>query len=169
MELKVIGLDPGTLKMGYGVLFLKEGQIRYVDCGFFCFAGKESMENRLYEINNYLEKLFKKHCPQHTAVEQVFVGKNPDSAFKLGQAFGVSVCQARKHRSKVFHYPARLVKKTVAGSGGCDKEGVRFFVKNVLNIKESDLKSLDASDALAVALCHVYHFQNQTGRGMFKS
>ena len=167
MDLKVVGLDPGTLKMGYGVLFLKEGKIRYTASGCFSFSSKESMENRLYGIHNHLEKLFKKHRPQHTAIEQMFVGKNPSSAFKLGLVFGISVLSARKHGSKVFHYPPRLVKKTVSAGGGSDKNSVRFFVKNVLNIEENEMESLDASDALAVALCHIYHFQNQMGRVTF--
>ena len=131
-----------------------------MDCGVFALSGKDPIEKRLYQINHDLECVLQKHRPHDMAIEKVFFGKNPNSAFALGQAFAMALYQAHKWSLGVFQYSARSVKKTVTGQGGADKESVYYFVHNILKMKKK-IQSLDASDALAVALCHAYHSQNK--------
>ena len=156
--MKVIGLDPGTLKMGYGILVLKSNKIECLDCSTLVFSPKKSLGSRLDEMDQQLSCLFKKYKPEHTAIEKMFLGKNPDSAFKLGQAFGIGLCQAHRWSSQVFEYSSRTIKKSVVGSGSAGKESIRLWMNRFFKMK---INSLDASDALAVALCHIYHNQAQ--------
>lgn len=160
MELKVMGLDPGTLKMGYGILSLKQDKTELLDYGAFVFSGKQCMGQRLCLINENLENLFKKYKPDHVAIEKMFLGKNPDSAFKLGQAFAMGLYQSYKWSCDVFQYSAKTIKKSVTGHGGADKESVRYFINNIFQPKKK-IDFQDTSDAIAVALCHGYHVQNK--------
>ena len=114
---------------------------------------KAPLEKRLLTLGEALEELYQKNFVSETALERVFVGKNPDSAFKLGQAFGLCAYQAVRYNSKVFSYPARYVKQVVTGSGRADKEMVKNFVLNTFSLKSRAFEN-DATDALAVALCH---------------
>ena len=156
--MKVLGLDPGTLKMGYAVLCFEKSQIKPLVCSYLQFSASKSLEFRFYEMDRQLDKIFKKYKPEHTAIEKVFLGKNPQSAFKLGQAFGIGLLGACKWSSKVFEYSSRTIKKTVSGRGSCGKENIRAFINHFLKI---DIKSLDACDAAAAALCHIHHYRTQ--------
>ena len=127
-----MGLDPGTLKMGYGVLSLKLDKTKLLDYGTLTFSNKDSLGLRLCQMNDKLENLFKVHKPNHVAIEQVFIGKNPSSSFKLGHAFAMSLYQSHKWSCDVFQYSTRTVKKWVTGHGGADKESVHYFVNNIL-------------------------------------
>ena len=157
----VLGLDPGTVKTGFAVVALEKGAMSLVDFGVLLAPVKAPLPERLFHIGKGLKGLYKKHSIADTALEQIFFGKNPDSAFKLGQAFGICVYQAIDSRSKVFTYAARYVKQSVTGSGNADKNSVKTFVLNIFGLKESAEGHLvsDATDALAVALCHIYEKQ----------
>lgn len=165
--MKVIGLDPGTLKMGYGVLQMDADKVTYLDSGTMTLNTKEVLGSRLSALGDKLDDLFQKYQPDHVVLEKVFFGKNPDSAFKLGMAFGLAFYKAHHRKCQVFEYATRKVKKAVAGSGSADKIQVRTFVQNILKIK--DIKMLDTSDALAVALCHIYHQQGLQSLSNLKS
>lgn len=158
MKITVLGLDPGTLKMGYGILTLNSNRIECLESSRILCPKKYNMGERLYHLNHKLSEVFKKYKPHHTAVERVFFGKNADSAFKLGQAFGMSLYQSHKWSCKVYEYSARTVKKSITGTGSASKESILFCIKNILNISPC---SLDASDALALALCHIYWLKTQ--------
>ena len=149
----VLGLDPGTVKIGFALLVVQDSKMSFLDMGVLKARAGSPLEQRLLTLGQALEGLYQKHSVSETALERVFLGKNPDSAFKLGQAFGICAYQAVQHGSTVFSYPARYVKQMVTGSGRADKEMVKNFVLNSFGIKESAFEN-DATDALAVALCH---------------
>lgn len=152
MGLVILGIDPGTVITGYGV-------IEVCDQNVFCRAYGVIQPNRILSfgkrihfINKELEDIYKLYRPHHTAVEKVFFGKNPNTAFKLGHVFAICLLQSEKQNSEFFEYASRFVKKTVTFSGRASKELVRQFVANYFHLS---LKGpLDGTDALALALCH---------------
>ena len=149
----ILGIDPGTVVTGYGVLSYSEEEVLCKDYGVIEAPRKASLQKRVGFINKNLEKLYKLHKPSHTAVEKIFFGKNPEVAFKLGHIFALCLLHSQNNGSEFFEYPARFVKKSVTFSGRASKELVCQFVKNSLSL-EGEESYLDATDALAVALCH---------------
>ena len=158
MTIKVLGLDPGTLRMGCGVLAFHSGGIECLDHSLIVCPKKYSMGERLFLLSEKLSEIFEKHRPDHVALEKVFFGKNADSAFKLGQAFGIGLYQSQKWSCSVYEYAPRTVKKSVTGTGGASKESVYACIQNILKVSPN---SIDSSDALALALCHIYQYQAQ--------
>ena len=156
-ELYIMGLDPGTFRMGYGVICAHHDELKHVQSGVL-ESHKKNVAERLLDINQQLTDIFKKQCIQHVAVEKTFLGKNPDSAFKIGQAFGMGCSEAYRWSCKVFEYDVRYIKKAVTGSGSATKESVAYVVQNILQTESFNY--LDQSDALAVAICHAYATQN---------
>ena len=151
--LLILGIDPGTIKTGYGVILAEGSRVECKDYGVITPPVKTSFIKRVRFIHDALDDLYKKHKIHHTAVEKIFFGKNPQTAFKLGHVFASCLLQSQKHESLFFEYPARFVKKSVTFSGRASKDLVRRFVNNKLSIVSQE--ALDATDALAVALCHV--------------
>lgn len=159
MKITIMGLDPGTLNMGYGILLAHPHSIERIDSGVLS-SSNNSIGERISELYNHLKKIFQKHKPDHCAIEKVFLGKNPKSTFALGQAFSISLLNAHQNSCKVFEYETKVIKKSVTGSGSASKESVAFMVKNILNMKQ-DITPMDQSDALATALCHAYICQTR--------
>lgn len=157
MEEIILGIDPGTRVTGYGVVDVTGDRFSCLDYGVIAPPSGFSLAERVDFINQGLENLYQTHHPDHTAVEKVFFGKNPEVAFKLGHIYALCLLQSRKNGSEFFEYPARFVKKSITSSGRASKEWTRQFVNNVFSLKEQ--KALDATDALAVALCHCRQLQ----------
>ena len=157
MEWVVLGIDPGTRVTGYGVVAVADSQFTCLDYGVIAPPRKFSLAERVCFISQGLEKLYQAHHPRHTAVEKVFFGRNPEVAFKLGHIFALCLLHSQKHGAEFFEYPARFVKKKITSSGRASKEWTRQFVTNFFSLNEQ--KALDATDALAVALCHCREFQ----------
>ncbi|MCY4512542.1 MAG: crossover junction endodeoxyribonuclease RuvC [Bdellovibrionales bacterium] len=153
----ILGIDPGTRVTGYGVVAVTGGQVSCVDYGVIAPPNRFSLAKRVGFINQGLENLYQTHHPCHTAIEKVFFGKNPEVAFKLGHIFALCLLQSQKNGSEFFEYSARFIKKSITSSGRASKEWTRQFVNNVFSLKEQ--KALDATDALAVALCHCRELQ----------
>ena len=105
-----------------------------------------------------METLMKKYKPQQVSVEKIFLGKNADSAFKLGHARGVSMYESAKGGAEIFEYATRVVKKGIVGTGAADKDQVKMAVMRLLNLKA--IQQIDASDALALAVFHAYQIMN---------
>ena len=158
-ELSIMGLDPGTFKMGYGIISINSSGLKYTHSGVLESYTK-ILGERLLELNQQLTSVFEKYPIHHVALEKMFLGKNTDSAFKLGQAFGMGCSEAYRWSCPVFEYDVRYIKKSVTGLGSASKESVAYVVQNILQLGES-IKSLDQSDALAVAISHAYFYQNQ--------
>lgn len=148
----IIGLDPGSVFTGYGVIEYDGRTVKYLAHGVIKNNSKEDFSKRLLKIGAELSEVFGKFGPTHVVVERIFLGKNVDSAFKLGHVRGVAFYEARKVQAEVVEYAAREVKKGITGYGAAEKEQVRLLVLNYLKIKENI--QIDASDALALAIYH---------------
>ncbi len=147
----VLGLDPGSIRTGYGLVEFS-GQIeRHVASG--CVRPRSSvMVDRLREIFEVITELVERYQPHEVAIERVFVHRNPDSALKLGQARGVALCAAVTLSAPVFEYAPRMIKQSVVGTGTADKTQVSHMIQALLKVPKP--LSADASDALAACLCH---------------
>lgn len=154
----ILGLDPGTRTTGFGCIEWPENlrgqtQPRLLGCGIISLESAVSLPQRLCELSDNLRELILKWSPDDIVVEKVFLGKSADSAFKLGHARGVILAEAARCASaKVHEYATRQVKQGVGGSGSADKMQVMARVQYFLGLQKID--SLDASDALALALFH---------------
>lgn len=157
-DLIIIGVDPGSKFTGFGVISQSNEGLKHLEHGVVETPQERSFAERLADIAGKLFPVFERWPGACTAVERVFLGKNPDSAFKLGHARGVCLMVAGKFRSPVFEYAARKVKKVVTGHGGAEKEHVRVVVSQLLQIPLYQTR-LDASDALALAICHAQEAQ----------
>lgn len=154
---RILGIDPGSLVTGYGVIDSEGQTLKYVDCG--CVRpGAEDFIDRLKDIYYGISKVVEIYKPDEIAVERAFVHKNADSALKLGQARAAAICGTLAVSVPLFEYTPRAVKLSVVGKGGAGKEQVQHMVKILLGLR-GDLQA-DSADALAVALCHA------TGRGL---
>ena len=149
---RILGIDPGSRTTGYGVIDKDGSRLGFVTCGTIRTSSDMDLSDRLLEIFEGLMLVIEKHQPDVAAVEDVFVAHNPRSALKLGHARGVAVLAAKKSGIKVHDYPPRMVKQAVAGYGHAEKEQVQNMVCALLELSSSP--SSDASDALAVAICH---------------
>jgi crossover junction endodeoxyribonuclease RuvC len=148
----ILGIDPGSRFLGYGVVSVHAGQIKAVDFGVLKFNSEVPLSERLLTIGEGVRELFARFKPDQLSLEKIFLSKNADSAFKLGHARGVIIYEALKARAEVYEYATRVVKKGITGNGGAEKEHVRLVVRNMLSL--GPVKSLDASDALAMACYH---------------
>ncbi|MFZ3230319.1 MAG: crossover junction endodeoxyribonuclease RuvC [Pseudobdellovibrio sp.] len=160
----ILGIDPGSRFLGYGVISVQGATMTALDFGVLKFNAETPLSERLQDIGLGVQELFKKFKPNHVSLEKIFLGKNADSAFKLGHARGVIIYEALLAGCEVHEYATRIVKKGITGNGGAEKEQVRAVVCNILRIPV--LKSLDASDALAMACFHfsqlkVIHIRKQ--------
>lgn len=152
--IRILGIDPGSRITGYGIIDSDGRRSIHVASGCIRTAGSEGMPARLQAIFRAVQQLMADYHPAAVAVEQVFVARNPDSALKLGQARSAAICATFDVGAEVYEYAARAVKQAVVGLGHADKAQVSHMVAVLLNHREA--LQVDASDALAVALCHAH-------------
>ncbi len=150
----VLGVDPGTLVTGFGVVSRKGATLRLLASGTITMSPGSSIPERLSTIYSRLQHVLTAHHPDEFAIESAFYGKNAQSALKLGHARGVCLLAAVQHGLSPAEYSPREVKKAVVGNGNASKGQVQFMVKALLGIK-GDVMAVDASDAIATALCHL--------------
>jgi crossover junction endodeoxyribonuclease RuvC len=149
---RILGLDPGSLRTGFGVIDCAGGTLTIVAQGCIATSGGP-LADRLRIIHTKVAELIQLHNPQEIAVERVFLSKNADSALKLGQARGAALA-AVPAALGVHEYAARAIKLAVVGVGGAEKAQVAHMVKQLLRV---NLKlAADAADALAIAICHAH-------------
>ncbi len=151
----VLGVDPGTLVTGFGVVSSVHDQLQLLEAGTIKNRGEQSMPIRLQRIYEGLQALIDRHHPDEFAIESAFYGKNAQSALKLGQARGVSILAAVEKQIPTTEYSPREVKQAVAGKGTATKEQVQFMVRALLHLP-TDKMGHDTSDAIAVAICHLH-------------
>jgi crossover junction endodeoxyribonuclease RuvC len=151
----ILGIDPGTLITGYGVIDVRNGMRTMIDCGTVRNRPDRSMPLRLKEIYERVAAVIEKHQPDEFAIETAFCGKNAQSALKIGHARGVSILAAVLRQLPTSEYAPREVKKVVTGNGAASKQQVRMMVHTILGLEKLP-RALDVSDALAVAICHSY-------------
>ncbi len=147
----IAGIDPGLAATGFGVIEQIGNKITPLEWGVIR-SGDGTLAERLQKIHNKLIDVFEKHNPELIGIEDIFIGQNPRSALMLGHARGVILLAASLRECRVFEYPARSVKQSVVGNGGARKEQVRFMVSRLLATGDKKI-AMDASDALAVAIC----------------
>ena len=152
----ILGIDPGTLSMGYGIIEVTGLHITLIEMQVLKLPAKKDNHERLRLIYKKVEALIKKHKPHEFAIEAPFFGKNVQSMLKLGRAQGVAIAAAMSAGLEVTEYSPKKVKQSVTGNGNAGKEQVWKMLRQLLSLQE-DPVSYDATDAVAVALCH--HFQ----------
>lgn len=155
----VLGIDPGSLKTGWGVVEVEGSQVRYLGAGILRL-GTGSMAERLLCLHQGLSEVFMEFRPGVCAVEEVFLAKNFQSALKLGQARGVAVLAAGLHAVPVEEFAAKTVKQAVCGQGQATKAQMQSMVIRLLGLSENPGE--DAADALGIAVCCAH---TKTGAG----
>jgi crossover junction endodeoxyribonuclease RuvC len=160
----IVGIDPGTTIMGYGVIRATGKQkVELLEMGALHLAKYKDHALKLKRIHDRVAALIETHAPDHLAVEAPFFGKNVQSMLKLGRAQGVALAAALAREVPIAEYAPRRIKQSITGQGAASKEQVAAMVARTLGTSVSDLpKELDATDGLAVALCH--HFALATPR-----
>ncbi len=156
----ILGIDPGTLFMGFGIIRLEGSRLQLVEMGTLKLGAIADPYERLSKIHESVMSLINRHAPNAFAIEAPFYGKNVQSMLKLGRAQGVALAAAIQSGLKACEYSPRKVKKAITGNGNATKEQVSEMIQHILKHR-LEVKSLDATDALAVAICH--HFQLQSG------
>ncbi|WP_026605609.1 crossover junction endodeoxyribonuclease RuvC [Methylocapsa acidiphila] len=150
--IRIIGIDPGLRRTGWGVIESCGSRLIYVACGAVRSNEKAALSERLRELHDGLAAVISAYAPAEAAVEETFVNRDPQSALKLGQARGIALLAPARAGLPVAEYAANLIKKTIVGAGHAEKAQVAMMVKFLL--PASDAASADAADALAVALTH---------------
>ena len=158
----ILGIDPGTIVMGYGLITIHNNKVSLLELGVLKPGKVKDGYKKLQLIFNTVSGLITKYQPTDFAIEAPFFGKNVQSMLKLGRAQGVAIAAAMRHGLEVTEYSPKKVKQSITGNGNADKEQVMKMLQTLLSFKESP-KHYDATDALAVALCH--HFQTNSAIG----
>ena len=153
--IRILGVDPGLRNTGWGVIEVSGTRLAYVSCGSIRTGAAASLAERLALIHRALVRLVEDQRPAEAAVEETFVNRDPQSTLKLGQARGVALAALALQGLPVAEYAANLIKKTVVGVGHAEKAQVAMMVRMLL--PSSQVRSPDAADALAVAICHAQH------------
>lgn len=150
---RVMGIDPGSVITGYGIIESDGTRSFYLAHGHIRVKG-DSFPARLGHIHSELSAILERWAPEEVAIEQVFMSNNPMSALKLGQARGAAITAVVARQISVAEYAARMVKQVVTGSGSADKPRVQTMVKALLQIERT--LQVDAADGLAIAICHAH-------------
>ena len=163
----IIGIDPGTRVMGYGILGIKGKEPQLIAMGVLKLNLMDDHYMRLHHIYERVSGLVKQYLPDEMAIEAPFFGKNVQSMLKLGRVQGVAMAAALNQQIPITEYEPRKIKIAITGNGAASKEQVCAMLQRTLHIAQEDLpKFLDATDALAAALCHFYESQKpQFARG----
>jgi crossover junction endodeoxyribonuclease RuvC len=152
----ILGIDPGTLVMGHGIIAVNGNSMQLLEMNVLKLSGKKDNYDRLQMIHLQIMTLIKKYKPHEFAIEAPFFGKNVQSMLKLGRAQGVAIAAAISAGLPVTEYSPKKIKQSITGNGNADKEQVWKMLQHILTLKERP-RHFDATDALAVAICH--HFQ----------
>ena len=153
--MRILGIDPGTLRLGYGVIECADAgaaKVQYVECGVISAPAKHARPARLAEIGRGLRDLMAEVRPDAVAMEEAFHGANVQSALALGEARGVAIFVAAEHGITITGYPPATVKLAVVGHGRATKQQVGYLVRALLAMRRTP--EPDAADALAIAICH---------------
>jgi crossover junction endodeoxyribonuclease RuvC len=154
-SIRLVGIDPGLRRTGWGVIESDGVRLRYVASGHVVSTPNETLAFRLREIFEGLSSVIKTMKPQEAAVEETFVNDNARVTLRLGQARGMALLAPAMLSIDVFEYPPNLIKKTVVGAGHADKKQVQMMIKVLL--PRATFKNADEADALAIAICHAHN------------
>jgi len=154
--MKVLGIDPGSETLGWGVVEGEGLKYKLVDFGTVKSSPKESFSKRLLKIYDGVEAVIATFKPDTLSVEEAFYANNVKVALKLGQVRGVVLLSGEKNGLEISEYSPRLIKQTVVGYGNAEKHQVQEMVRLLLRLQKAP-EPHDASDALAIAICHFHH------------
>ncbi|MDD2839634.1 MAG: crossover junction endodeoxyribonuclease RuvC [Rickettsiales bacterium] len=154
----IIGIDPGLIKTGWGVINKIDNQVKYIASGTIKTDVKLPLSERLLNIYNEVDTLIKTYAPKQFSIEETFVNKNPLSSLKLGHARGVAILAAALNNIPVFEYSPNLIKKTITGAGKAEKQQMIAMIKYIFPC--ANPKTEDEADALCIAVCHCNHITN---------
>jgi crossover junction endodeoxyribonuclease RuvC len=159
----ILGIDPGTIVMGFGLISVTGSLVSLLELGVLKPGKVKDSYKKLQLIFNTVSGLITKYQPTDFAIEAPFFGKNVQSMLKLGRAQGVAIAAAMRHGLEVTEYSPKKVKQSITGNGNAGKEQVMKMLQTILSFKET-AKQFDATDALAVALCHHYQCNPVLGK-----
>lgn len=162
--MRILGIDPGTLRTGWGVVETSGSRLIAVDAGVIRTRAKAPLADRLLAIHRGLVDLITDHAPDHVAVEDIFFAKHANAALKLGHVRGVALLTAAQAGIEVTAYPPALVKKTLTGRGRADKDQIARIVAAILGLR--DPPAPDAADALAIAVTHAQARRVRSAAGL---
>ena len=151
----ILGIDPGTNLLGYGVILVDKKSVHYVDMGVLDMRKEKDHFLKLNRIFEGVGQIMDRYAPDDMAIEAPFYGKNVQTMLKLGRAQGAAIAAAIHRQIPVFEYAPRKVKMAITGRGDASKEQVKLLMEKTLH-QSFEAKFLDASDALAIAMCHFY-------------
>ena len=154
----ILGIDPGTIIMGYGLIEIKGTSMQLLDLNVLKLSAKIDAYEKLEKIHFRIQQLILEYKPDYFAIEAPFFGKNVQSMLKLGRAQGVAIAAAMQAGLTVNEYSPKKIKQSITGNGNAGKEQVMKMLQHLLQFN-TDPKYMDATDALAVAVCH--HFQQK--------
>jgi len=157
----ILGIDPGTTIMGYGIIQIVEKKPVLIAFGIIDLRKFSDHYVKLKKIFDRVTSLIDQYHPDELAIEAPFFGKNVQSMLKLGRAQGVAIAAALSRSMPIFEYAPRKIKMSITGQGNASKEQVAMLLKSLLKIKELPAE-LDATDGLAAAMCHFYQSNNPT-------
>jgi crossover junction endodeoxyribonuclease RuvC len=169
----ILGIDPGSRHTGYGVIECEGGRQQVVEYGVLNLDVTSDHSLRLKQIYDRLTKVIERCLPDESAIEMPVYGRNPQSMLKLGRAQAAAMLAVVNRQIPATHYTPKEVKKSVTGNGNATKEQVRYMIRSLLSIDDEndphlDKLLLDASDALAVALCHSHRQAGTARRDNYK-
>lgn len=148
----ILGIDPGTRNMGYALIALEKGKITLIEAGLIKMKA-EDLQFQIPQMVEGLERIFANHSVDEVAIEDIFYAHNPATTIKLAQFRGAIMLKLLQEFGQFSEYTALQVKKALTGKAKASKEQVNFMVKRLLNIKK-EIKPMDISDAIAVAITH---------------
>ena len=153
--IRILGIDPGLRRTGWGVIDISGNRLSYVGCGSLATDDRADLATRLVAIHDGLIAVIEQFRPEEAAVEATFVNKDASATLKLGQARGVALLVPARTGIAVHEYAPNLVKKTIVGAGHSEKNQIRMMIGVLL--PKADPESEDAADALAIAVTHAHH------------
>jgi crossover junction endodeoxyribonuclease RuvC len=152
---RIIGIDPGLQRTGWGIIDCAGNRLSFVACGTVTSDGKADLADRLLSLHDGLMEVIGTHHPDEAAVEHTFVNANPTATLKLGQARGIAMLVPARSGLVVAEYAPNAVKKAIVGAGHAEKEQIHHMIKILL--PKAVFQGNDAADALAIAVCHAHH------------
>lgn len=154
--MKILGIDPGLQKTGWGIVEAVDNRLSFITCGLIKTDPELTLADRLAQIDRGMQAVVDEHKPEAAAIEETFVNSNPVSALKLGCARGVAMVVPARAGIPVHEYAANLIKKSVVGNGHASKEQVGMMVRTLIPSVGRGLGA-DEADAIAIAICHAHH------------
>jgi crossover junction endodeoxyribonuclease RuvC len=156
--IRILGIDPGLRRTGWGVVEIDGNRLTFVACGSVATDDKANLSLRLVALHDGLFRVVEEFVPDEAAVEATFVNKDASATLKLGQARGIAMLVPARANVPVSEYAPNLVKKTIVGAGHGEKAQIRMMIGVLL--PKADPPTHDAADALAIAVCHAHHRQS---------